>query len=589
MASTVHKPSQPLVSVVIPVYNTERYVASTLQSVIAQSYKNLEIIVVIDGSTDGSHEICLQFEDERIRYVVQENQGLAAARNAGIRVAKGEFVGFIDSDDAWQPEKVARHLQHFESDPDLGVSFSYSALMDDQGRALGTYQKEGSDPAFFRDFYVRNVMGNGSNALIRMEVFEGRTTDKVTFPALDGFLPELKRAEDYELWSRIAYLTRWKMACLPEPLVNYRINPGGLSANIALQRKYHFLAMAQVAAFAPDQAEKWRCRAVAHTYWHQARTAASQNAPRVGTNAVKLAFWYDWRSISANHVMICLAVVASLVFPENTYYRLQRQAGRLWGKFQVLQMKRGRGKKSRLSKDDPVLPAAALIKKPEAYIRKKAMPNLFFLCHKHRFMYLGISKNASTSLKHYMWREENGGKDESKPGAIHRYWGWKPFKDRAIDRENTKELLRYKDYLKFAVYRDPVSRFLSSYHNKVLYSKNDHPFFSGKRLSGMGLDQFIRVTESILKIDNHLYIDEHIRPQAWCYEPLDVDYIVPIEQLDAFLQKQFGIVRRPKANQTVLPRIQATEQQRQKIAELYQCDYAIKPNWPPCPESAVSQ
>ena len=488
MASTVPQARQPLVSVVIPVYNTERYVASTLESVIAQSHKNLEIIIVIDGSTDRSHEICQQFRDERIRYVVQENQGLAAARNSGIREAEGQYIGFIDSDDTWQPEKVARHVQHFETDPGLGVSFSYSALMDGQGRPLGTYQKEGVDPSLFSDFYVRNVMGNGSNALIRMPVFKGGETDKAAFPAVEGFLPELKRAEDYELWSRIAHLTRWKMACIPEPLVNYRINPGGLSANIALQRKYHFLAMARVAAYAPDQSEKWRCRAVAHTYWHQARTAASQNSPRIGTNAVKLAFWYDWRSISANHIMICFSLIASLVFPENTYYRLQRKAGRLWGKFQVLQMKRSGGQRSRPSKDDPVLPASTWVKKPEAYVRKKAMPNLFFLCHKHRFMYLGISKNASTSLKYHMWQEENDGELQGHPGAIHQYWGWKPVKDRTIDREDSKELARYKDYVKFAVHRDPVSRFLSSYHNKVLYSKIEHPFFGGKRLGGMGLD-----------------------------------------------------------------------------------------------------
>lgn len=589
MANTEQKPRQPLVSVVIPVYNTERYVAATVESVIAQDYRNLEIIVVIDGSTDRSYEICQQFEDARIRFVVQENQGLAAARNSGIREARGQYIGFIDSDDTWQSEKVTRHVQHFEADPGLGVSFSYSALMDDQGRSLGTFQKEGVDPSLFSDFYIRNVMGNGSNALVRMAVFQGGETDKLAFPALEGFLPELKRAEDYELWSRIAHLTRWKMACIPKPLVNYRINPGGLSANIALQRKYHFLAMARVAAYAPDHSEKWRCRAVAHTYWHQARTAASQNSSRIGTNAVKLAFWYDWRSISANHVMICFALIASLVFPENFYYSLQRKAGTLWGKFQVLQMKRGRGQGGRLRKEDPVLPASTFVKKPNAYVRRKAMPNLFFLSHRHRFMYLSISKNASTSLKYHMWQEENDGKFEGQPGAIHQYWGWKPVKDRTIDRKDSKELARYKDYLKFAVHRDPVSRFLSMYHNRVLFSDFAHPFYAGKRLAGMGLDQFIRVTESILKIQNHLYIDEHIRPQAWCYEPADVDYIVPIEQLDAFLQGQFGIVRGKKENQTVLPRIQATEQQKQKIAELYQCDYAIEPNWPPCPESATGE
>jgi glycosyltransferase involved in cell wall biosynthesis len=567
--------------VVIPVYNTERYVGATLESVVAQSYRNLEIIVVIDGSTDGSLDICRSFHDPRIRIVEQENQGLAGARNTGIREAAGEYIGFIDSDDTWAPKKVERHVEHFAANPDLGVSFSYSALMDEHTRSLGSYQKEGTDPAGFSDFFVRNVVGNGSNAMLRKAVFEGRASDPDAYPVMDGFLPELRRAEDYELWSRIIHKTRWKMACIPEPLVNYRMNPGGLSANIHMQRKYHFLAMAHIAGYAQDEAEKWRRSAVAHTYWHQARTAANQHAPRIGTNAVKLALWYDWRSITMNHLMICLAVIAALVLPERPYYALQRWAGRAWGRAQRLQMRLSPRPKTRVNSNECIPPARTFVKKPEAYVRKKAMPNLFFLCHKHRFMYLAISKNASTSMKFLMWQEEHGGKSIEEPSGIHRYWGFHQSPGRAIDRRDREGLAGYSNYLKFAVYRDPVSRFLSAYHNRVLFTNFAHPFYSGKRLSGMGLDQFIRVTESILKIENPLHIDEHLRPQAWCYEPAEVDFIVPIDQLQLFLKQQFGIDLNRSANRTDLPGIKATAEQLERIRNLYRCDYAIEPNWWP--------
>ena len=572
---------RPLVSVVIPVYNTERYVGATLRSVIAQTYEHLDIVVVIDGSTDGSLEICKRFDDARIRIVEQENRGLAGARNTGIREAAGELIGFIDSDDTWAPNKVERHVGRFEKDPALGVSFSYSALMDDQGRDLGTFQKEGTDPAVFSDFFIRNVMGNGSNAIMRKAVFDGQPTDPGPYPPMHGFLTELRRAEDYELWSRIACQTQWKMACIPEPLVRYRINPGGLSANIHLQRKYHFLAMARVAANAPNEAEHWRCSAVAHTYWHQARTAASQHSPRIGTEAVKLALWYDWRSITVNHAMIALAVLASLVLPEKPYHVVQRWAGRAWGRLQRLQMKvSDSSPQARPAK--PVMRAAEdLVKRPEAYVRRKAMPNLFFLCHRHRFMYLAISKNASTSLKFLMWQEEEGPDGDRLPGASHRYWGFKPRQGRLIDRGDHAQLADYPDYTRFTVYRDPVSRFLSAYHNRVLFSDYAHPFYTGKRLSGMGLEQFIAVAESVLKIENRLHIDEHLRPQAWCFKPQDVDYIVPIEHLQAFLKSHFGIEREQQANRTVLPRIEATEAQRERIRKLYRCDYEIRPNWSP--------
>lgn len=588
MASTAAQARHPLVSVVIPVYNSERYVASTLESVIAQSHQNLEIIIVIDGSTDRSHEICQQFRDERIRYVVQENQGLAAARNSGIREAKGEYIGFIDSDDTWQPEKVARHVGHFENDPELGLSYSYSALMDAEGVETGMYNVTGTSPTSFADCYVQNVIGNGSNALIRCEVFSGRDAHPDYAPQI-GFDPELRHAEDYELWSRIALLTKWKMDCVPEPLVNYRINPVGLSSNVRLQRCYHLLALAKIAGYAPDQAEHLREPAVAHMYWHQARIHAGRKSPKQGTRAVRLALQYSWRTLNFNHALIAGAVTASLVFPKKIFSRLYKYSGHVFGAMQKRIVVDPQRVSTSPRANTRTVQAPSLVKAPSFYIRKGAMPNLFFLSHRHKFMYLGVSKNASTSMKQLMWYEENENSGEDAPSRFHLYWGFSPVEGRSVDVTDNQSLAEYRNYLRFSVYRDPVSRFLSAYHNKVLYSPTEHPFYTGKRLEGMGLEQFIRVAESILKISNPLHIDEHLRPQAWCYEPSDVDFIVPIGQLDEFLKLQFGIELIRNQNQTVLPRIQATERQKQKIAELYQCDYAIKPNWPPCPESASSQ
>ncbi|MDX2419094.1 MAG: sulfotransferase family 2 domain-containing protein, partial [Xanthomonadales bacterium] len=223
---------------------------------------------------------------------------------------------------------------------------------------------------------------------------------------------------------------------------------------------------------------------------------------------------------------------------------------------------------------------SAMIGKPESYARKEAMTNLFFLCHKHQLMFLGISKNASTTLKHIMYREEFGADTQEVPAEIHRFWGWGPHADRAIETHKAKDVEAYSGYTRFAIYRDPVSRFLSAYHNMVLYSKVPHEFFVENRLEGMALDHFIDVTATILKMNNPLHIDEHLRPQAWQYRPDDVDYIVPLESMSDFLESRFGIQPGPVHNKTRLPRISASEQQLERIREIYACDYAIKPNWP---------
>ena len=193
-------------------------------------------------------------------------------------------------------------------------------------------------------------------------------------------------------------------------------------------------------------------------------------------------------------------------------------------------------------------------------------------------MFMGVSKNASTSLKLTIYREEHP-RDETTE-KIHELWGWKPRTGRSIDVVDTQGLSEYQDYVRFTVYRDPVARFLSTYHDKVLYFSKRHPFFAGKHLEGIGLEQFINVAEAVLKIDNPLHIDEHIRRQSDFYSPDDVDWIVPIEKLTLFLREEFSIVSLPTENKTVPPKLAATDEQIERIRKLYASDYRIKPNWP---------
>ena len=115
----------PLISVIIPVYNSEKYLERALDSVLNQTYKDLEIIVVDDGSTDGSGKIIAKYQkkDPRIISIRQKNSGQAAARNAGIRLAKGEFLAFLDGDDAYDKDFILKLLNGFDDDDiDIAVS-----------------------------------------------------------------------------------------------------------------------------------------------------------------------------------------------------------------------------------------------------------------------------------------------------------------------------------------------------------------------------------------------------------------------------------------------------------------------------------
>lgn len=113
-----------LISVVIPVYNGERYLGQAIESVLAQAHHSLEIIVVDDGSTDGSATLSQQFGPP-VRYHYQPNAGLGATRNTGASLARGEFLAFLDADDLWVPNKLDLQLRAFADDPSLEISFGY--------------------------------------------------------------------------------------------------------------------------------------------------------------------------------------------------------------------------------------------------------------------------------------------------------------------------------------------------------------------------------------------------------------------------------------------------------------------------------
>jgi len=115
----------PLISVIVPVYNRERYVAEAIDSILAQDYRPLEIIVVDDGSTDRTPEIVQSYGDKLI-YLCQENQGVSAARNSGVDYAHGEFLAFLDSDDTWVANKLSMQMSILEDSPDLDIVYGHS-------------------------------------------------------------------------------------------------------------------------------------------------------------------------------------------------------------------------------------------------------------------------------------------------------------------------------------------------------------------------------------------------------------------------------------------------------------------------------
>ena len=200
----------PVVSVIIPTYNRAHLLPRALESVLAQTDPDFEILVVDDASTDATHGVTTAYDDARIRYFRQpENRGVAAARNRGLREARGEFVAFLDSDDEWFPDKLALQVARFrELGPEAGLIYSGVETVRDGGvRSIETPVFAGN---IYRDMLLRNVIhGGGSNAMIRREIVRHV-----------GYFDEgLPAIEDYDYWLRIA--RRYLVDFVEEPLIRY--------------------------------------------------------------------------------------------------------------------------------------------------------------------------------------------------------------------------------------------------------------------------------------------------------------------------------------------------------------------------------
>jgi glycosyltransferase involved in cell wall biosynthesis len=287
--------TSPVFSVVVPLYNTERYIAEALDSVRRQDFADFEVIIVNDQSSDNGPAIAARFAaaDTRFRVVSQENRGLAGARNTGIRESRGRYVALLDADDLWEATKLARHYAHLEANPDVGVSYAASRMIDEDGRLLRATQWPRMEDVDDEHVFCRNPVGNGSAAVLRRSALDdiAFAIDAPEGERLCWFDESFRQSEDIECWCRMAATTEWRFAGIPAALTRYRIASSGLSANTERQFETWCRFRDKLRTIAPGLVERAGNRAEAYQLRYLARRAA------VGGNGAK-ALSLLWNAIS---------------------------------------------------------------------------------------------------------------------------------------------------------------------------------------------------------------------------------------------------------------------------------------------------
>ena len=215
----------PLVSVLIPAYNAQGTLRETVQSALAGTYPNVEIVIVDDGSTDGTTQIASTLSaDPRVRVFRQSNRGLPGALNAALAAAQGDFVARLDADDLWHPTKLAKQIALARQKDAPDFIYTFYRYIDAEGRVLFDGPPQRFPPNALRRSIYETLIGTGSSMLMR----------RTTMEALGGFDETFRNSED--LLFQVKTAAKHRIGFAPEYLVGYRLHPRSLSQDASAMR-----------------------------------------------------------------------------------------------------------------------------------------------------------------------------------------------------------------------------------------------------------------------------------------------------------------------------------------------------------------
>ena len=244
----------PLISVVIPVFNGEKTIKETIDSVLKQTFTDFELLVINDGSQDLTVEVVEKIQDSRIQVYSYQNAGLAASRNRGIDRSTGEYIAFIDADDMWTPDKLEAQFNALKSHPEAAVAYSWTDYIDEYSQFLGKGGHITVNGNIYPHLLLTDLLENGSNPLIR----------KQAFIEVGNFDESLSAAEDWDMLLRLAI--RYHFIAVSSPQVLYRISSNSMSFNVLQQERESLKVIERAFNQAPESLQYLKKPSLANLY-----------------------------------------------------------------------------------------------------------------------------------------------------------------------------------------------------------------------------------------------------------------------------------------------------------------------------------
>ncbi|KKD39484.1 glycosyltransferase family 2 protein [Limnoraphis robusta] len=301
----------PQISIIIPVYNGATTIQATIDSVLAQTFSDFELIIVDDGSTDDTLKIISQYGDPRIQVVSSSHAGAAATRNRGLKQASGEYIAFLDADDLWTPDKLEAQLNALQTHLEAAVAYSWTDFIDEAGswRQAGRHRTVNGEA--YAAMLLYNFIESGSNPLIRRDALN----------TVGGFDESLTGGQDWDLYLRLA--ARYLFVNVPKVQILYRIRDNSISANITRQEQQVVKVLNKAFSQAPKNLQPLKRKSLALVYKYLACRILEQAPSRLngwkGLRLIGIYTWYEpqlWEQLKLILILLFKSI-ALIVLPQS--------------------------------------------------------------------------------------------------------------------------------------------------------------------------------------------------------------------------------------------------------------------------------
>jgi glycosyltransferase involved in cell wall biosynthesis len=266
----------PNISVVIPTYNSELTIKETIESVQKQTFTDFEIIVIDDGSQDNTIELVKSLieSEPRLKIFCYENGGVAVARNRGIELAQGDFISLLDADDLWTSDKLELQLKALKDNPQAGVAYSWSNLIDEQGKFLFSGGRPVYEGNVYEELLQANFLLSGSNILVRREAIE----------SIGAFPTDFPLASDWDFYLKLAY--KCSFVVVPKYQILYRQRSNSMSSNIEALMQASCAVLEKACQVAPVELQSSRNKSWSNLYLYFANLYLKQRKDAKSINQV---------------------------------------------------------------------------------------------------------------------------------------------------------------------------------------------------------------------------------------------------------------------------------------------------------------